>query len=225
MRKIKSLKGKTLRKESFVELEDGIVLPLKTLSITEDKEIRLRTHVAIPRKTRPATEEETELLIKTDPAFNSKTKPMIAEYDTESEEYLEYADRLEKLQRILNIVKYVNMDYIIEDEETGNKTTLWEDLGIEKNDWESVCIYFGDVLQLTEKDLIEIYKQVKIMEKDSVFEQFDKFQKLSNKYNMFELLNLCDKLYEKEHVEENYMKHIVEDAKEKIEALKSTEEE
>ena len=224
MRKIKSLKGKTLRKTSYIELEDGIVLPLKTLSITEDKQIQLRTHIAIPRKTRPATEEEVVLLIKSDPAYNPKVKPMIAEYDTESEEYLEYADRQEKLQRILNIIKYVDMDYVVE-EENGEKKTLWEDLDIPYGDWESVCVYFGDVLQLTEKDLTEIYKQVKIMEKDTVFEQFDKFQKLTNKYNMFELLTLCEKVYDEEHVEENYFKHIVEDAKEKTDALKSTKEE
>ncbi len=217
MRKIKSLKGKTLKKTSFVELEDGIVLPLKTLSITEDKLIQLRTRVIIPRKTRPATEEEIELLSKSDPAFNSKVRPMISEYDIESEEYLDYADRQSKLQRILNIIKYIDMDYKVEDEETGETRTLWEDLNISEGDWESVCAYFGDILQLTEKDLTEIYKAVKIMEKDTVFEQFDKFQKLTNKYNMFELLTLCEKVYDEENVENNYAQHLAKDAEEKLE--------
>ena len=224
MRKIKSLKGKTLKKTSFVELDNGIVLPLKTLSITEDKLIQLRTQVIIPRKLRPATEEEIDLLAKSDPAFNAKTRPMISEYDVESEEYLEYADRQAKLQRILNIIKYVDMDYKVEDE-NGNEITLWEDLNIAEGDWESVCAYFGDVLELTEKDLTEIYKEIKIMEKETVFEQFDKFQKLANKYNMFELLTLCEKVYREENVENGYLKHLVDDAQEKIESIENSTEE
>ncbi len=205
-------------------LDNGIVLPLKTLSITEDKLIQLRTQVIIPRKLRPATEEEIDLLAKSDPAFNAKTRPMISEYDVESEEYLEYADRQSKLQRILNIIKYVDMDYKVEDE-NGNEITLWEDLNITEGDWESVCAYFGDVLELTEKDLTEIYKEIKIMEKETVFEQFDKFQKLANKYNMFELLTLCEKVYREENVENGYLKHLVDDAQEKIESIENSTEE
>lgn len=215
MRKIKSLKGKTLKKTGFVELEDGIVLPLRTLSITEDKEIQLRTRVSIPRKSRPATQEEVELLMESDPGFNPKTKPFITEYDVESEEYIEYADRQTKLQRMLNIIKYVDMDYLVEDE-NGNEITLWEDLNITPGDWESVCAYFGDVLALTDKDLTNIYKEIKVMEKETVFEQLDKLQKLSQRFNVFEILSLCEKVYNNETVESRYMEHIVDDAKEKI---------
>lgn len=206
MQKITSLKGKTKRKNGFVDLGDGIVLPIRTLSLTEDKEIKINETVVIPRKVRPATVEEKETLAKYDPGYNTKTYPMICEYDTSSEEYLDKFDRKEKLQKILNIIKYVDMDYVIDED----GTTLWEDIGLSKGNWEGACEYFGDTLCLTESDLSEIYSQVKKIQKDSVFVQLDKLSKLSNKYTPFQILSLLEKINIDENLEINYATKVLE---------------
>lgn len=213
MQKITSLKGKTKRKSGLVDLGEGIVLPIRTLSLTEDKDIKIDENMSIPRKVRPATIEEKETLAKYDPGYNSKTYPMICEYDTTSDEYIDRFDRKEKLQKILNVVKYIDMDYTIDE----NGTTLWEDLGLSKGDWEGACAYFGDILCLTEADLSEIYLQVKKIQKDSVFIQLDKLSKLSNKYTPFQILSLLEKINIDENLEVNYatkvLEHNIEESK------------
>lgn len=208
MQKIKTLKGKSLKKHSYVELDNEIILPLKTLSIIESKDIDLRTNMTIPRKVRPATQEEKEELMRTDPNYNTRTQPMIAEYDKDSPEYIEYLEQHNKLQNILNVIKYIDMDYIIEDE-NGNKITLWEDIGVSKGDWENACIYFGEELCLSDADLTKIYTAVKVMQKDTIFEKLDKFEKLTNKYNVYEILALIDKVALDDTVEERYAEHII----------------
>lgn len=201
-----TLKGKTKRKQGFVDIGDGIVLPIRTLSITEDNDIKIGLNIVIPRNVRPATVEEKETLTKYDPGYNTKTYPMICEYDTTSEEYLSRFDRQEKLQKILNVIKYIDMDYIVDDE--GH--TLWEDIGVSKGDWESAAEYFGKELCLTENDLSEIYTEVKKLQKDSVYEQLDKLSRLSNKYTPFQILSLLEKVKVDEELEIQYATKVLE---------------
>lgn len=209
--KLKSFKGKTRRKTGFVDLGDDIIIPIRTLSITEDKEIKLSSSIAIPRKVRPATSEEKENLFKFDPQYNPKTYPMICEYDVESEEYQDRFEKKDKMQRMMHVIKYIDMDYVV-DEETG--ATLWNDLGIARGNWEGVCEYFGDTLCLTENDMSKIFVEVKRIQKDSVFEQLDKLSKLSAKYSPFDILNLLEKVKIEEDIESRYAEKLLENNEE-----------
>lgn len=200
VRKIGSLKGKTKRKEGFVELGNDIVLPVRNLSITEDKNITLKSMLHIPKKVRPATQEEKDTLTQHDPTYNAKTYPMICEYNVDSPEYQEFMERRDKLQQLLNVIKYIDMDYEIEE-----GITLWDDIGVEKGNWDSACEYFGDVMCLSEQDLSDIFVEVKRIQGESVFAQLDKLKKLSDK-SVFEILRLIEKVEIQEHIEENFIK-------------------
>ena len=189
MSKIKSLKGLNRRKTGVIELEDGVVLPIKTLSITEEVMGNFNKYYEIPKIHRRATKEELEDIKKVDPTFNSKTIPMIVEYDLTNDEYQEKLLEKEKLEELLSIIKYIDMDYII-DEEAG--TTLWEDLEVRKGDWFALAKKFAYDLCLTTKDLEIITLKVKALKGESVFEKLAKFEKATN-VSTPEILNLVFK--------------------------------
>lgn len=198
---IKSFKNKTQRKTGVVDLGDGIELPIRTLSITDEASIKL-TPIDLSqfKVTRKMTVEEQENMSKTDPNFNKdgKTIPFITVYDETNEDYQTYVESYNKLQNILNIIKYIDMDYEIETD-NGIKT-LWEDLDIERGDWTSVCQFFGEELCLSEKSLNAIFLKVQELQGESMFGMLDKLQKLTN-LSYFEVLRLISKVQLEEKLE------------------------
>lgn len=203
VRKLGSLKGKTKRKTGFIDLGNDIVLPLRNLSITEDRAVQLTGNAVIPKRIRPASQEEKDILTAHDPSYNTKTYPMISEYNVESDEYQDYMAKREKYQQLLNTIKYVDMDYEIEE-----GVTLWDDLGIDRGNWDAVCAYFGDELCITEQDLSDIFVQVKKLQGESVFVQLEKLKKLSGK-SIFEILRLLEKVELDETLEKEYIEKII----------------
>lgn len=194
-RKIKSFKNKSFKKVGIAKLSSGIELPIRTLSISEETSIRLINKEAIPRKVRPATVAEIEKIKKEDPNFNRKTYPMLSVYDTENVKYNEAMEQFEKYEEISKIIKFIDMDCIVE--ESG--LSLWQDLEIEKGDWLSVCKFFGDVMQLKATDFETILFEVRKLQGESVFEKIAQIKKLSGK-DIFEVLEYIEKMEEEKEI-------------------------
>lgn len=195
-RKAKSLNGKTLRKFGEVELDGGIIIPIRNLSISENSSIRYEDSSKIPKKTRVATMEERDMISQVDPSMkNAKTIPMIREYDIESDEFKDASEKRERMETIISIVKYIDLDAEVED-----GVTLWDDIGIKKGDWSGAADYFSDVLYLTEKDVNKIFREVKILQGESVLKTLNTLEKLSGR-SMFEILRLIETAEKMELIE------------------------
>lgn len=195
-RKARSLNGKTLRKFGEVELDGGIIIPIRNLSISENSAIRYESNSKIPKKTRVATMEEREMIAQVDPSMkNTKTIPMIREYDVESDEFKDIAEKRERMETIISIVKYIDLDAEVEE-----GVTLWQDIGVKKGDWSGAADYFSDVLYLTEKDVNKIFREVKILQGESVLKTLNTLEKLSGR-SMFEILRLLESAEKMELIE------------------------
>jgi hypothetical protein len=218
MANIKSLKGVTRRKNGIVELGDGVVLPIRTLSIAEEVIGNFNEYYEIPKRNRRATQEEIEDIKKMDPTFNTKTIPMITDYDVASAAYQEALLEKEKLEEMLSVIKYIDMDYKLE-----NGNTLWEDLGIKRGDWFRLAKIFAYDLCLTAKDLELITIEVKKLRGESVFEKLAKFEKATN-VSTPEILSL---VYNKDEIKDKMMQAVslIEDRELQIQELESKLEE
>lgn len=193
--KVGSLKGKTLKKSSMVEIRDGIVLPITSRSITESTGIKFISKLEVPTKLRTATKDEIEGVLKDHPRYNGKSIPMIQEFDLANVEFLEKKKKEEQLTNIIEIIKYVDMDYLIEDE-NGNEISLWEDMGIEKGAWDKVAEFLTDSengLGMTEKDMENLYISIKELQGESIFTTIKKLETLSGR-GMFEILSMINKI-------------------------------
>lgn len=189
---IKSFKGISLKQKSTVEISNGIVLPLRTLSISEETTVKFDKYTKIPKKTKPANSKEINEIKKYDPDFNKKLYPMLVKYDVDSVEYREMKEMENKYEETSRVVKFIDMDYVLD-----NGNTIWEDLDIEEGNWLEVCKYFGDEMHLTTADYESILIAVKQMQGESVFEKLARIKRLSGK-NMLELLEYIEEMEEKE---------------------------
>ncbi len=200
MRKLKSLKGKTRRKNGFVELGDDIVLPIKTLSVAEEIDFNFDEHYNIPVIQRRATQDELEEIKKEDPSFNSKIIPFIKIYDKTSSEYVESMEEKKRLEQVATVIKYIDMDYILED---GN--TLWQDFEIEEGDFYELAKYFAYDFNISAKDLELILIEIKALQGESVYEKLSNFEKITRQ-GMVKVLNY---VYEGMAREEQEMKDTI----------------
>ena len=195
-RKVMSFKGKSLKRTGIAIVgaeSDPIELPIRTLSISEETQVRIQSNHPIPRKIRPATGKEIEEIKINDPNFNKKAYPMLAVYDTESEEYSDSVELHDKYGEIAKVVKFIDMDCVVDD----NGTTIWDDLDLKRGDWLGACMYFGDVMQLKATDFEIILMEVRKLQGDSVFEKIAKIKQLSGK-DIFDILEFMDKKEEEE---------------------------
>lgn len=167
-RKIKSFKKKSLIRRGFVELgggEDTFEVPIKTLSVTDERDIYIDMEIAIPYKDSIPTEEEKSFLTN-DPSYNKKMYPMIRKYDSESVEYKKALAMKGRYESLLNVIKYIDLDY-----EISKGKTLWDDLGIEKGDWLGACKFFGDELGIRDVDIENILIEARSLKGDSMYEK------------------------------------------------------
>lgn len=183
MRKLKSLKGKTRKKTGFVELEDDIVLPVKTLSVAEEVEFNFDEHYSIPVIQRRATQDELEEIKKDDPSFNSKIIPFIKVYDKTSPEYAGAMEEKKRLEQVATVIKYIDMEYVNEEGQT-----LWQDFEIEEGNFYELAKYFAYDFNIAAKDLELILIEIKALQGESVYEKLSSFEKMT-KQGMIKILN------------------------------------
>ena len=197
VRKVRSLKGRSFIKKSHAEV-DGFVFPITTRSIIEASEIKYEIGSEIPFKIRPATKDETDGILSNHPRYNRKSIPLVQEFDVASTEYINERAREEKLSGIIEVIKYVDMDATIDEDDDGvaleKPITLWEDMGIPVGDWTAVASFFIDPkngLGMTEKGLESLMIKIKELQGESVFSMIQKLENMSGK-GMYDILAIID---------------------------------
>lgn len=168
-RKIKSFRNKKLIKRAIIEIGDtdeAFEIPIRTLSVTDEREIRFDMDVAIPYEDKIPSVEEIAYLTENDTKFTNRKYPMIRKYKVDSEEYKAEMEKKAKYESLLNVLKYIDMDYEIK-----KGVTLWDDIGVDKGDWLGVCKFFGDEVGIRDIDIEKIIIEAKSLKGDATYEK------------------------------------------------------
>lgn len=197
-RRAKSLKNVSFVKYSEV-LIDGIEIPLISRSIQETLKIKakLSESIDLPKETKFATPEEREILIATDPSYDPKKPIMVVRYDSTDPEYKQKTEELVSVKSVLDVVQYIDLDA-----ENEQGQTLWQELGLVKDDWMSFVKYCTspDGFGFTDQHLEKILVEVKKMQGETVYTMLSQLQALSGKspYEVLTRIKELDSMDEKD---------------------------
>ena len=181
MRKIKSLKKMSFRKYGEVEI-GGYIVPIKTLSLAEEASALINFPNDIPRKLERPTEQMKEYLTKNDPKYTPQMYPMLRIYDATDPVYIETADKIQRYNKTLEAIKYIDFDAVVDDA----GTTLYNDLGVNKGDWFAICAKFEE-MGFGSVEFEKIVNKAKALSGSTTFEMLDQIQQITN-MDMFSLL-------------------------------------
>lgn len=183
MRKAKSLKNITFKKYGEVDLGNGVILPIKTLSIAEEAKAVLSFPNEVPRKLEKPSEELKKRLTENDPKYNDKMYAMIRVYDVSDTKYLEMAEKIQRYSKTLEAIKYIDFDATIDEE---GKVTLYQDMGVEVGDWFGICAKF-DEMGFGAVEFEKVINKAKALQGETLFEKLGKIQTITD-MDMFTLI-------------------------------------
>lgn len=183
MKAIKMFKKLNFKKTSIVEIEE-MFIPIRTLSIAEENAIKINIPFGIPSKIDVLSEKDRLHLKKTDPSYNPAAYPAVKIYDKASVQYIKYEEELIKYNPILDGIKYIDFDYIVD--ANTNQTFLdylIENEGIDKANktrinWLEMCKYF-DSIGITDDIISAIIIEVKGLKGDTVFSKISKLSSVT----------------------------------------------
>jgi hypothetical protein len=183
MKAIKAFRKLNFKKTSVVEIEE-MFIPIRTLSIAEENAIRINIPFGIPSKIEVLSEKDRLHIKKTDPSYNPVAYPAVKIYDKASIQYINYEEDLIKYNPILDGIKYIDFDYIVDDAK--NQTFLdylIENEGIDKANktkinWLELCKYF-DSIGITDDVINAIIIEIKGLKGDTVFSKISKLSSIT----------------------------------------------
>lgn len=183
MRAIRTFKKLNFKKTSVVEIGD-MFIPIRTLSIAEENAIKINIPFGIPSKIDVMSEKDRLHLKKADPSYNPVAYPAVKIYDKATPQYIKYEEELTKYVPILDGIKYIDFDYIIDEEK---KQTFLDYLianeGIDSSNktrinWLELCKYF-DTIGITDDIINSIIIEVKSLKGDTVFSKLSKLSSIT----------------------------------------------
>lgn len=199
---IKSFKKLQFKKRAIVDIE-GMPIPIKTLSIAEETDVKLNIPFGIPSKIDVLSAKDLNYIKTNDKNYNPVAYPAVKVYDKSSKEYIEYENNILKYQSILDGVKYIDFSY-----EVDGKTFLQilEEDGLPKQDikrinWMQVCKFF-DELGITDNIINEIIVAVRGLKGDTVFSRLHKLSSIIN-LDYIEIISYLENIVDMQKALEN----------------------
>jgi len=177
MRKLKSFKSiKSLRKREFIDLGEGLVLPIKSLNIYDEVKDELEK-IKPPILEVKCSQEEIEEFKKENP----DVKPLYLKnlkkkvYDYTDAEYVEKVKNNAIRMNVRNLLKHIELDYKV------GKELLWENMGLKSvDDIEGLENLLFNILELGTSFYQKLEMAIKSVNGDTIVSQIVEMQ------NMFE---------------------------------------
>jgi len=214
-----------LRKRSIIEIEDGIEVPIRTLSIAEEASIKIDLPAKIPTKISVPSETQKQELKLQDPNYKPELFMTMKIYDVTSKEYINAIESINNYSSMLEALKYIDFKRKIKDED-GTEEAFYKTLGLSDPDnWLEICRYF-DEEGFHEGHASKILIEAKRLRGETIFEKIAKLQQHLD-MDYIELLSELEIVAEKRQSEKDKMglfKQIQDEIQKQIEQENEKEE-
>jgi hypothetical protein len=185
MRKLKSFKSiKSLRKREFIDLGEGLLLPVKSLNIYDEifDEVDLIKPPIIEVK---CSDEEVEVFKKDNPDVKPLHMRNLRKklYDYTDENYLKEIKQNAVSNNINKQLKHIELDYKL------GKELLWENMGLKnKDDLEGLSDLLFNKLELGTTFYQKLEVAIKAVNGDTIVSQIVELQNMFEGQSSFEVM-------------------------------------
>lgn len=190
-------KALNLRKFGDVMLSEELTVPVKTLSIGEEASIKFPLPSKMPMKISVLSEADKKTLMEQDKNYRPDTYIATKILDTESKEYKDYQDKIQRLSPILDAAKYIYWEKEIDTPE--GKMPFYQMLEISNpKDWFEKCEALEEI-GLGENHIEKIILKANALKGDSISMRLMKLQEITQ-IDYFTLISALDKYIEERQV-------------------------